>query len=93
MEVTTLRIDNAERMASQLADQEISPTQYMVSFLRQRGWQLPNTTLTIPNVIPEVAQLLPPQAAQCKVLFEHKSASATHLHALGQANLLVTSGF
>ena len=54
MEVTTLRIDNAERMASQLADQEISPTQYMVSFLRQRGWQLPNTTLTIPNVIPEV---------------------------------------
>ena len=54
MEVVTLRIDNAERMASQLADQEISPTQYMVSFLRQRGWQLPNHTLTIPNIIPEV---------------------------------------
>ena len=54
MEVTTLRIDNAERMASQLADVEISPTQYMLSFLRQRGWQLPQNTLTIPNIIPEV---------------------------------------
>ena len=68
MEVTTLRIDNAERMASQLADQEISPTQYMVSFLRQRGWQLPNTTLTIPNVIPEVRSFCPlrlPDASSC----------------------------
>ena len=55
MEVTTLRIDNAERMASQLADVEISPTQYMISFLRQRGWQLPNSTITIPNVIPEAS--------------------------------------
>ena len=43
-----------ERMANQLNDWEISPTNYMNAFLRQRGWKLPEQTVTIPNVIPEV---------------------------------------
>ena len=54
MDITSLRIDNQERMANQLNDFEISPTNYMIAFLRQRGWTLPAATLTIPNVIPEV---------------------------------------
>ena len=37
-----------------LNDFEISPTNYMLAFLRQRGWLLPNVTTTIPNIIPEV---------------------------------------
>ena len=43
-----------ERMANMLNDFEISPTNYMLAFLRQRGWLLPNVTTTIPNIIPEV---------------------------------------
>ncbi len=43
-----------ERMANMLNDCEISPTNYMIAFLRQRGWQMPETTMRIPNVIPEV---------------------------------------
>ncbi len=41
-------------MANMLNDCEISPTNYMVAFLRQRGWQMPEVTMRIPNVIPEV---------------------------------------
>ena len=37
-----------------LNDCEISPTNYMIAFLRQRGWHLPEVTMRIPNVIPEV---------------------------------------
>ena len=62
MDVVSLRIDNAERMANQLNDAEISPTNYMTAFLRQRGWKLPDESITIPNVIPEVE---PDAAAVC----------------------------
>ena len=41
-------------MANMLNDCEISPTNYMIAFLRQRGWLLPESTMRIPNVIPEV---------------------------------------
>lgn len=51
MDVMTLRIDNQERMANELNAVEISPTSYMLAFLKQRGWQLPNATVVIPNVI------------------------------------------
>ena len=43
-----------ERMANMLNDCEISPTNYMIAFLRQRGWAMPEVTMRIPNVIPEV---------------------------------------
>ena len=39
-------------MVSQLNDIEISPSSYMLAFLRQRGWLLPQEALTIPNVLP-----------------------------------------
>lgn len=54
MDVISLRIDNQERMVNALNDNEISPTNYMLAFLRQRSWQLPEHTITIPNIIPEV---------------------------------------
>lgn len=54
MDIVSLRIDNQERMANMLNDCEISPTNYMIAFLRQRGWKMPGTTMRIPNVIPEV---------------------------------------
>ena len=54
MDVISLRIDNQERMVNDLNDHEISPTNYMVAFLRQRAWRLPNDTITIPNIIPDL---------------------------------------
>ena len=54
-----------ERIANQLNDWEISPTNYMNAFLRQRGWKLPANTVTIPNVIPEVE----PAAAAVRLCF------------------------
>ena len=54
MDPISLRIDNQERMVNMLNDQEISPTNYMLAFLRQRAWKLPEQTVTIPNIIPEV---------------------------------------
>ena len=53
MDVGALRIDNHERMTNALNDMEISPTNYMLSYLRQRGWVLPNATMVIPNVVPD----------------------------------------
>ncbi len=52
LDVTSLRIDAAERMGLQLADALISPTHYMTAFLRERAWRLPKTSLVIPNVLP-----------------------------------------
>ena len=39
-------------MVNLMADTMTSPTAYMQAYLRQRGWQLPEETLTIPNVMP-----------------------------------------
>jgi len=54
MDPISLRIDNQERMVNMLNDREISPTNYMLAFLRQRACKLPEKTVTIPNITPEV---------------------------------------
>ena len=62
--------DMQERMANMLNDCEISPTNYMIAFLRQRGWQMPEITMRIPNVIPEVdpiAARVGPSLPSCQV--------------------------
>ena len=41
MDLTSLRIDHAERMTLQLGSLLISPTRYMTAFLQQRGWRMP----------------------------------------------------
>lgn len=53
MDVYALRIDSNERATNALNDMEISPTKYMLAYLRQRGWTLPNSTLVIPNIVPD----------------------------------------
>lgn len=62
LDITSLRIDQAERMGLQLADALISPTAYMTAFLKQRAWRLPKTSLVIPNVLPAPDEDTPSQA-------------------------------
>ena len=40
-DIMSLRIDNGERTTLELADIALSPTRYIASWLRQRGWRLP----------------------------------------------------
>lgn len=35
-----------------LADTMVSPTRYMQAYFRQRGWQMPEDNLVIPNIMP-----------------------------------------
>lgn len=67
LDITSLRIDQAERMSLQLADALISPTAYMTAFLKQRAWRLPKTSLVIPNVMPSADS---DAAAQARMLSE-----------------------
>ena len=41
-DIMSLRIDAAERATMELADLVLSPTRYIMSWLRQRGWKLPD---------------------------------------------------
>lgn len=56
MDVYALRIDGSERGVHALNDIEISPTKYMLAYLRQRGWTLPESTRVIPNIVPEAEE-------------------------------------
>lgn len=69
MDVGALRIDNHERLTNALNDVEISPTNYMLSYLRQRGWTLPNNTIVIPNVVPDAEAHAATATRQKKVSF------------------------
>ena len=40
-DIMSLRIDNGERATLEYADIALSPTRYIASWLRQRGWRLP----------------------------------------------------
>lgn len=51
LELGALRMDHHERMANALNDFEISPTRYMLAYLRQRGWKLPHNAVHIPNIL------------------------------------------
>lgn len=67
MDVGALRIDNHERLTNALNDIEISPTSYMLSYLKQRGWSLPNDTIVIPNVVPDAEKHAATATVQKKV--------------------------
>lgn len=60
LDVTSLRIDHAERMTLQLADGMISPTRYMRAFLLQRGWKLPREQYDPPLCLPQFSWHSPP---------------------------------
>ena len=50
-----LEIDYMERMSVSAADVVVSPSQYLLGWMRQHGWQLPDRTYVTPYVLPEVA--------------------------------------
>ena len=57
VDAMTLRIDEHERLAHQLNDIEIASSECKLSYVRQRGWTLPQESIAIPNLIrlPEAA--------------------------------------
>jgi hypothetical protein len=65
-------------MVNMLADTLVSPTEYMVSYFMQRGWQLPADTVTIPNVMPFFQDVLPtPSSGAQRLLFACPSRECT----------------
>lgn len=48
-----------ERRTAELADAVVAPSEYMLEYVRSRGWELPSTALVIPNVValPSAAEL------------------------------------
>ncbi|CAL8463815.1 g3349 [Coccomyxa elongata] len=55
-DIMSLRIDNGERATLEYADIALSPTRYIASWLRQRGWRLPDYRLPVPNMIADLDQ-------------------------------------
>ena len=47
----TLEVGAFERRAVELADVVISPSEYMLAYLAQRGWILPRQRYVIPNLV------------------------------------------
>lgn len=47
-DIMSLRIDNGERATLEYADIALSPTRYIASWLRQRGWRLPEYRCVAP---------------------------------------------
>ncbi len=50
-----LEIDYMERISVSAADIVVSPTQYLLGWMTQQGWELPERTYVMPYVLPEVA--------------------------------------
>jgi glycosyltransferase involved in cell wall biosynthesis/GT2 family glycosyltransferase len=50
-----LEIDFMERMSVSAADVVVSPSQYLLGWMQQNGWELPERTYVTPYVLPEVA--------------------------------------
>jgi glycosyltransferase involved in cell wall biosynthesis/GT2 family glycosyltransferase len=50
-----LEIDYMERTSVSAADVVVSPSQYLLGWMQQNGWQLPARTYVIPYILPEVA--------------------------------------
>ncbi len=50
-----LEIDHMERTSVAAADVVVSPTQYLLGWMKQNGWEFPERTYVAPYVLPEVA--------------------------------------
>ena len=53
-DIMSLRIDNGERATLEYADIALSPTRYIASWLRQRGWRLPDYRC---NLLPNLTEM------------------------------------
>lgn len=53
-----------EQKCCELADFVVSPSQYLIGWMRDKGWHLPEATHCIPNFIPSPEKQLPEIATQ-----------------------------
>jgi glycosyltransferase involved in cell wall biosynthesis/GT2 family glycosyltransferase len=52
-EISQLELDFIERRAVELADFVYSPSQYMLDWMRGRGWHIPDRAFVSPNLLPD----------------------------------------
>ena len=66
---TTIAIAYMERRAVELADALISPSRYMIDWMRSNGWRLPDKVLVIQNIItlPEAEPSSVPASAPASI--------------------------
>lgn len=57
-----------EQECCELADFVVSPSQYLVDWMREHGWKLPEETHCIPNFIPVLSDTQPGDATQTGVV-------------------------
>ena len=83
-DIMSLRIDNGERATLELADIALSPTRYIASWLRQRGWRLPEyrCLLPLPGLLACPMDCLHAAAYQARPLFPWRShiVAVTQVH-------------
>ena len=61
-----------ERECCELADFVVSPSQYLIDWMREHGWQLPESTHCIPNFISSPGAMPPAAASKkgdCELVF------------------------
>lgn len=46
-----LQLGVMERRSAEMADVVVSPSEYMLEYVRKRGWHLPQHSLVIPNIV------------------------------------------
>jgi len=64
--VHPISVDFLERRSVELADDLVSPSRYLVGWMRERGWRLPPSTRVIQNALPvEAAGVSPPSSRWC----------------------------
>jgi glycosyltransferase involved in cell wall biosynthesis/GT2 family glycosyltransferase len=64
-----LEIDHMERAAARRADVVISPTRYLLDWVRSEGWELPVRTFVQPLLWDEAAPACPPRDSVDEVVF------------------------
>ncbi len=64
-----ISVDFLERRSVELADDLISPSQYLVGWMRERGWRLPASTRVIQNALPVEPRPARPSAPVDEIVF------------------------
>jgi len=68
--VHPISVDFLERRSVELADDLVSPSRYLVGWMRERGWRLPPSTRVIQNALPvEAPGVSAPSARVDEVVF------------------------
>ena len=62
-------VDFLERRSVELADDVVSPSRYLVGWMREKGWRLPRSTRVIQNALPVEAAAAAPPAPVAEIVF------------------------